>query len=57
MLEKAFINVKQAKDAPALLMETMPVSQSYFFSSEIKKYFKKYPALNNGYNFDKLLRE
>jgi len=39
------------------LMTTMPMEKSYFYSDEIQKYFKKYPALNHSFNFEKLLRE
>ncbi len=48
------IRVQRALD---YLMDTIPVSKSFFYSKEIQKYFKKYPALNNDFNFDKLLRE
>ena len=48
------IRVQRAID---YLMDSVPVSKSYFYSNEIQKYFKKYPALNYDYNFEKLLRE
>ena len=48
------IRVQRAID---YLMDIPPVKKSYFYSKEVQKYFKKYPALNSSYNFEKLLRE
>jgi flagellar basal-body rod protein FlgC len=48
------IRVQRAID---YLMDSIPVTKSYFYSDAIQKYFKKYPALNHDYNFEKLLRE
>lgn len=39
------------------LIESAPFSKEYFYSNEVQKYFRLYPALDNGYNFRKLLNE
>lgn len=48
------IRVQRAID---YLMDSIPVTKSYFYSDAVQKYFKKYPALNYDYNFESLLRE